>query len=379
LEDLRSRNHTWLNGKILEGRDELRNGDQVKVCDLVFEFHRQLPLIDPAALPQSDSDSTLSVESGSDPQHHRQEHTVSAGMPVPVEDQDTRLQDPSEDSSSIISRLDVRSDANLRLDVKPEAKLRAVLEIGRAIGNVLDLDAVLHQTLEKLFQIYPQADEGFVMLYDLERKKLIVKATRSRDAAEPDSVSVSMTIVRQALKTGEAILSHNAIEDQRFKLSESVSALQIRSMMCVPLLGQDGQALGVFQIATKNLKQQFAKDDLDTLAAIASQVSLAVENARLHKELLEQRDMHRDLDIARQVQLGFLPDRRPRLEGFEFYDYYEAAIRVGGDYFDYIHLPNGRVAVALGDVAGKGVPAALLMARLYSSARFHLLTRPTLP
>src|SRR5690606_29949172 len=86
------------------------------------------------------------------------------------------------------------------------------------------------------------------------------------------------------------------------------------------------------------------------------------------------REMERDLDFATQVQLGFLPKERPKVLGYVFADYYEAALRVGGDYFDYISMPEGRLAIALGDVAGKGMPAALLMARLYSSARFQLFT-----
>src|SRR5690606_39404274 len=87
-----------------------------------------------------------------------------------------------------------------------------------------------------------------------------------------------------------------------------------------------------------------------------------------------QREMERDLDFATQVQLGFLPKERPKVLGYAFADYYEAALRVGGDYFDYITLPDNRLALALGDVAGKGMPAALLMARLYSSPRFELFT-----
>jgi phosphoserine phosphatase RsbU/P len=101
---------------------------------------------------------------------------------------------------------------------------------------------------------------------------------------------------------------------------------------------------------------------------------MAIDNARLHQELLSKREMERDLDFATQVQLGFLPKSRPRVEGYAFADFYEAALHVGGDYFDYIPLGDGRLALTIGDVAGKGMPAALLMARLYSSARYQLLT-----
>jgi serine phosphatase RsbU (regulator of sigma subunit) len=73
------------------------------------------------------------------------------------------------------------------------------------------------------------------------------------------------------------------------------------------------------------------------------------------------------------VQLGFLPTRRPELPGYEFHDHYEAALSVGGDFFDYVSLPHGLQAVVLGDVAGKGVAAALLMARMHSAIRYQLL------
>ena len=108
------------------------------------------------------------------------------------------------------------------------------------------------------------------------------------------------------------------------------------------------------------------------------QVGLAVENAYLYHQTSLQRDLERDLEFATQVQLGFLPKSRPKLPGYAFSDYYEPAQRVGGDYFDYIQLPDGRMALALADVAGKGVPAALLMARLYSSVRYHLLSHADL-
>ncbi len=134
---------------------------------------------------------------------------------------------------------------------------------------------------------------------------------------------------------------------------------------------------GVIQLDTLDIRQQFTQDDLEVLASVASLATLSVENALLHETALKQRDMERELDFASQVQQGFLPTERPRLAGYEFYEYYEAARGVGGDFYDYVPLPGGRVAIGLGDVAGKGVSAALLMARMYSAARFELLTKPT--
>lgn len=86
--------------------------------------------------------------------------------------------------------------------------------------------------------------------------------------------------------------------------------------------------------------------------------------------------MQREIELAKQVQLGFLPKSAPDVPGYEFYGFYSAAQTVGGDYYDYIQLPGGRLAVVLGDVAGKGVAAAMLMAKLSAEARFCFLTEP---
>jgi serine phosphatase RsbU (regulator of sigma subunit) len=103
------------------------------------------------------------------------------------------------------------------------------------------------------------------------------------------------------------------------------------------------------------------------------QIELEEYSRRL--ELAQDR-LKRDLELARGVQRGFLPPRLPEVPGYEFFAYYESAYEIGGDYYDFIPLPRQRVAVLLGDVAGKGVAAALLMAKLSADARFCMLTEP---
>jgi serine phosphatase RsbU (regulator of sigma subunit) len=93
---------------------------------------------------------------------------------------------------------------------------------------------------------------------------------------------------------------------------------------------------------------------------------------------VDQARIQRDLEVAREVQLSFLPQQLPQVEGYEFWADYEPANEVGGDYYDFIPLSSGRLAMTLGDVAGKGVPAALLMGRVATEARFHFLIQPDL-
>jgi serine phosphatase RsbU (regulator of sigma subunit) len=366
LEDLRSRNHTYLNGEVLEGRTELNDADVIKVCDLVMSFHFKLP---------STQDPTLATGpmdlDGTDPPTNSKTRTRVASDSHRVV-----IGEDANDSSSIVGTQNAKVASSLLLSVRPEAKLRAVLEISNALARTLDFDEVLQKILDGLFKLFPQAENGSMLLHDPQKGKLLVRATKSRRGREGEA-RISQTIVRRALETGEAILSADALTDRRFEMSESLSNLQIRSMMCVPLISTSDDKLGVLQIDTTDLKHQFSQEDLDLLVSVASQAALAVENAALHEEILKKRDIERDLEFAMQVQLGFLPTQRPRPPGYEFYDYYEAALRVGGDYFDYVVLPDERVAFALGDVAGKGMAAALLMARLYSSARYQLLTQPS--
>ena len=104
-------------------------------------------------------------------------------------------------------------------------------------------------------------------------------------------------------------------------------------------------------------------------------MQIELEEYSRHLERARER-LRLDLELAREVQRGFLPLRVPEIPGYEFFTHYEPAYEVGGDYYDFIPLPEQRIAVLLGDVAGKGVSAALLMAKLSADARFCMVNEP---
>src|SRR5262245_16591707 len=152
--------------------------------------------------------------------------------------------------------------------------------------------------------------------------------------------------------------------------------------MVTPLVMRStGKAFGVIQLDTQGLggPRKFTQEDLKLLMAVAGQAAIALENARLHETLVARAGLERDLRLAHQVQMSFLPRKPPQAPGYEFFAHYESAQEVGGDYYDFVPLPDGRLGIMLGDVAGKGVPAALLMAKVSSDARFCVLTEPDLP
>jgi serine phosphatase RsbU (regulator of sigma subunit) len=381
VEDLRSRNGTYVNGKAIDGRTQLDDGDQIRISDVLLAFQTGNQPLNTETVSTSDlrpGEEGLAEDDGSGPLFLEGLGITQERAAVDDESRILVLPDRFEEppfEPPLVGAIDSRRADESRSDVKPEAKLRAVLEIARALGGELRVDKLLPLVLEKLFGSFPQAEQGFILLKDEESNRLRVMATRSRTATKGgEAVVVSMTVVRAAMDSGKALLSGNVQRDVRFSGSTSLSRMQIRSMMCVPLLDHEGRSLGVIQIVTRNPDFEFTREDLDLMDAVAAQAALVIENAKMHEALIEQRDMERDLEFATHVQLGFLPKTKPHPPEYAFADYYEAALRVGGDYFDYVALPDGRIAIAVADVAGKGVPAALLMARLYASTRFQLLT-----
>jgi serine phosphatase RsbU (regulator of sigma subunit) len=177
-------------------------------------------------------------------------------------------------------------------------------------------------------------------------------------------------IVRKCLETGQAFLSDDASRDDRIQLSRSVVDFRIRSVMCVPLCTAEGQAFGVIQLDTQDRGKKFTQEDLKLLWGVANQAALAMENARLHEEAVARARFKRDLELAKRVQHSFLPSMLPQVAGYEFFAHYQPAQEVGGDSYSFISLPEGQLAVILGDAAGTGVDSALLMARFLAAAQF---------
>ena len=279
----------------------------------------------------------------------------------------------SERSSTIITSLDMLSDVEVKEETAP--KWRALLDITRTLGVSLDLTEILPNVLESICQILTKASRGYIMLTDGPLGRLTPYAVK--DAAngdDPGPPAISHTITETVMSAGKAVLSADAREDERFQASESVFELKMHSVLCAPLVGSAKEPFGMIHLDAQDPARPFSSEDLDVLVNIANLVGQAVDHAHLHETQLEFARRERDLETARQVQLHFLPKERPSVPGYSLFDYYHPADAVGGDYFGYTWLPDGQLAIAVGDVAGHGTPAALLMARLCAEARYSLVT-----
>jgi sigma-B regulation protein RsbU (phosphoserine phosphatase) len=350
--DLTSRNKTKLNGQILapEVAYPVVPNDRIEICDVIFAFYINPPK------PHSDSNSGR---------------------------EELRVEDRAD--LSPIHLLDASRSSTMVSSVRPEAKLAAILDIGRNLSSELKIDAVAPKILDSLMQLFPGAERAFLILVEPETEKLIRKAFKYRPhrrtgLAQPLTdeapMSISRSIVSHVIGHKRAVLSQDAGNDKDLPTSASIADLKIRSVMCVPLLTPDGRVLGIIQLDTSD-RQQFTQEDLEVLAVVAGQAAISLQNASLHETMIARERLDRDLKIAEQVQRRFLPQHLPKIPGYEFFAYYHATYEVGGDYYDFVPLPNNRLGIALGDVSGKGVAAALMMAKFSGDTRLGLRTEDT--
>jgi len=142
----------------------------------------------------------------------------------------------------------------------------------------------------------------------------------------------------------------------------------LRSLLCVPLMVR-GKLTGLVAVCNKSGTAGFDEEDQRLLSIMANQSAQILENTRLREEEMAYERLNRDVQMAREIQTGLLPESSPQLDGYDIAGCSVPAQAVGGDYFDYIEFPDGRLGLCLGDVSGKGVPASLLMANLQATLR----------
>lgn len=252
----------------------------------------------------------------------------------------------------------------------PAAKLQVVLDISHHLARALDIDELLDKLLEKVMQLFGQADRAMAVL--CEGNDIVLRAQKTRRPNGDESI-FSRTVVRRALKDGVGLISDDVNQDERFTSSQTLHGLGLRSMMCVPMIDADGRRLGVLQVDRCGRGFGFNVEDLQLLTAIALQVAVVLENAALHGERLRQQRLQQELAMARDIQQGYLPDELEDFQSpnFEIFGRVYPARQVAGDYYDYLRTPSGKLAFFVGDVSGKGMPAALFLGAVRTLAR-HL-------
>lgn len=243
--------------------------------------------------------------------------------------------------------------------------------VGR-INSTLDLESLLAAIMEAA-QVIMEAEASSLFLRDHETGELVIAVPTGPAKAEISGMRIPpgqgfcgwVAANRQSLIVADP---HN---DPRF-FGEVSEGFRTRNLICVPLYSPQGEVAGVLQACNKRREGGFTEADTPLFSALADQAAIALEKARLQKDSLEKQLLERELAVAAEIQKGFWPSRIPSYSGIGIAAYSEPATRIGGDYYDFISVGEDRCALVVGDVSGKGIPAALLMATLRAALRAQL-------
>ncbi len=319
VRDLGSKNGTFVNGTRITAPHPLGPNDRVTAGHLTLQFANRTPTYDR---------TVMFVETPS-----------------------------SESTSSTVISLDKVLGAEKELS--GGAQMRALIRAGRELAG--------HKSLAELFEDIlglsveaVGASRGVLMT--IEGSDLVVRAARG------EGLRMSAKVRDSVLQEKKSWLVRDTLLDEALAGRVSIVEQQIRSMLAVPLQ-TDERVIGLIYLDSPFFVREFKDGDLNLLTVMANIAAVRIEHARLAEVEQAERMMAKDLQQAYDIQRGLLPERAPDVAGLDLAGYNAPCRGVGGDYYDFLRCVDGRIAVLVADVAGKGMPAALLMSNLQARAQ----------
>jgi sigma-B regulation protein RsbU (phosphoserine phosphatase) len=249
--------------------------------------------------------------------------------------------------------------------------------------TLLDLSTIMNSTInpiELLTLIMESANEvvnaeaSSLMLQDERTGELVfsVPTGPKKDEFVEGRLSPGEGIAGWVVERGEPLLVADTSKDPRFcgRFDESFDFTS-KSILCVPLRVK-GKVLGVLEVINKKDGGTFNEADLNLLYTFGDLASIAIENTRLHMEAIERHRLLCELQVAKDIQTRLLPEHPPRMDSLEIGVWIQSALEVSGDFYDFIEVGEDLLGIMVGDVVGKGIPAAILMAAARSVIRSKL-------
>jgi len=342
LSDLGSGNGTYVNGEKICEPTRLRDGDIIELGSTAAEF-------DTARPSQTKTRGQTSV------------HIV----------------DSEPEDSHIVMAMDAGQNGADHFDAAEGQDLLRVMsrrirffnELSKVASETFDEETLLSFVIDHVFDAIPQAERAIIALWDGKQDELFTRAARTR-SDEDTSIAVSRTLLREVMNRREGLLLVESSTGDDYARSKSMHSIGIRSAICAPVIAHD-EFLGVIQVDCTYQGATFDKSDLALLLGIAALVGMFLSYSTLHQRLLKRELLERDMMLARKIQQSSLPRQTPEIDGYAFSVAYSPALAVGGDLYDFLDLADERVAIVIGDASGKGVSAALYVARLSSELRYQ--------
>ncbi|HRZ87121.1 MAG TPA: SpoIIE family protein phosphatase [bacterium] len=251
------------------------------------------------------------------------------------------------------------------------ADLSCLIRVSSILNSTLNLSELLQHIMEISEQVM-KAEASSLMLIDEETNELVFEITRGekgKEIKEKFRLKMGQGIAGWVALNGEPLLIPDVSKDPRFySKPDKSTGFVTRSIACVPMRVKK-KVIGILEIINPVGKKEFDESDMQLLSAFADSASVAVENARMVESLMKQQRVEQELSIAKQIQANFLPKRFPRVKGAGAFGRNVTALQIGGDFYDFVRLGDSLLAVLIGDVSGKGVPAALYMVKIVTDFR----------
>jgi sigma-B regulation protein RsbU (phosphoserine phosphatase) len=330
VQDLGSKNGTFVNNIPLKARLVLRPGDRVTAGHITVVY-----------APQSTG--------------------AGAGVVIFEGDDDTTSPTAATVVTSLEGALSNQTLALERGGPKSPAALQALIRAGQELAENRPLADLFPLILDLAIEAV-NAQRGVVLT--LEGENLVPRAHKG------DGFRISTAVRDRVLTDKKSILVRDAQLDDAFKSRLSIVEQKVHTMMAVPLQTKD-RIIGLIYVDSPSVMRVFTENDLSLLTVMANVAATRLETARLVEIEQAERIMKRDLAQAADIQKRILPEKAPQIRGLDLAGFNMACRTVGGDYYGFFPYPDGRVALALGDVSGKGMPAALMVMGL--QARLEVL------
>ncbi|OGP63980.1 MAG: hypothetical protein A2169_12895 [Deltaproteobacteria bacterium RBG_13_47_9] len=268
------------------------------------------------------------------------------------------------------------NQAYLKAIEKKVEDLRVLIEVSAIISSTLDFCDLMNLVMEKAKKVM-DAEACSILLHNKETNKLEFDLTLCREESISDILKNKVTldmgqgIAGWVAENKRPLLIRDATRDNRFyQEADRLTGFTTRSLMAIPLVGRSG-LIGVAEILNPKNKDFFSDYDLEIFQTLSGQIAIAIENAWFHKESVERERLRQELEIASSLQKSFLPGSPVFKKGDLMLSAVNlSATKIGGDLYDFIELDHDRVGIFIGDVSGKGISAALYMAKIISDFRY---------
>ena len=245
---------------------------------------------------------------------------------------------------------------------KALSQLETLYEVGQKISSVLNLEELIELTYQQAEKVLDVHNFLIALSSDDEQILDVVLNTDEGKRYKKEKICISNTLSNKVMREKKPLLlkSFEEIDAILHNGDTTGSGKYSQSWMGAPMIIGD-KVLGIMVTSSYQINA-FQEDDLRILILLANQLAIALENITLYRETAEQEALKRELDIARDIQISLLPQENPSIKEYDIYGFSLPAKEVGGDFYDFLDIDNNHLNIIVGDVSGKGVPAALFMA-----------------